>query len=227
MRDDIIATYEHNNTRVSVVRDDCPIHPWVANDMASNLAFWDEDDSYLPWTGNNKAQQRLDTNYQFIESHDDMQAWIDDAKNTHRPFMVFGLTHFDKYGGLVLHTNNNKGVHQNDLENFDGAIFIDEKRFRKYVDSQTQMSDETMTGLMVNVLMGEFESLNCYASGACYGVVVEQRCPLCNQWEQKDSVYGFECLSRQDSPEWKAMLKQMIDGIDTDTMPQAIKQMLS
>lgn len=222
---DTIKVYESGKTRIRIERDENPIHPWILNDMASSLAAWNEDCSYLPYTGNEKAQKKLNEQYQFIESHDDMQAWIDDAKNAHRPYLVFGWTHFDKYGGVVLHTNNNKGVDQNDLEQFDGALFIDEERFREYVDSKTQMSDATMEARMVDVLQAEFDQLNAYASGCCFGFVLEKKCPTCGQWEIKDSVWGYECLQPEGSKEWREMCMAMLENIDSDIVG-ITKQML-
>ena len=118
-----IQQYESGNTRIKIVQDLSPIHPWILNLPASSLAWWnDEYGSYIPLTGNDQVQERLSKDYHFIELHDDMQAWIDDAKNSHRPYLVYGMTHFDKYGGIVLHKDE---IHQDNLMLFDGAIFID------------------------------------------------------------------------------------------------------
>jgi len=200
--------FEAGNTRVIVCVDETAPHPFLLADMSSSLACWgDEYGSFLPDAWNEGTQKRLKKQYQLIESIDDMKTWIDNAKNSHRPYLVYGITHFDKYGGLVLHKDE---VHQDTLEQYDGTIFIDEKRFRKYVDIETQMSDVTMTGLMSNVLQAEFDQLNAWASFCMFGFILEKKCPTCGQWAVQDSVWGFSCLTPDDS----AMLKEMAEHID-------------
>jgi len=212
------------NTRLRVIQDDSPIHPFILEDMASSLACWnDEYGSFLPDTCNEGAQKRLNKQYHLIESIADMQSWFDRAP---QPYLAYGITYFDKYGGLVLHKDvcdKFKGIDQNDLEPYDGAIFIDEKRFCEYVENNPDMTYETMLERMESILRAEFDRLNAWHSLCVFGYLLEKKCPTCGQWEIVDDKWDFYCLTPDHSP----MLKAMAEHLDSDDAEvQEIKKLM-
>jgi hypothetical protein len=192
-----LKRFESGNRRVRVVYDEYSIHPYIAADMPSTLACWNEDQSFLPGAFCERTQNRLDKNYTFIKSREAMKEWLDDAQKSGEPFLVYGVTFFDKYAGLVLHDMdeidgiNNKVVLDDWLNRYEGAIFMDKARFRTYVDSEMSMSDVTMTGLMANILRGDFAELNAWSNDQYFGVILETQCEHCDSWVETDSGWGF------------------------------------
>ena len=76
------------------------------------------------------------------------------------------------------------------------------------------MSANQMVSRMEKILQEDFNMLNCYASGASYGVVHEIKCEYCNMWKVHGSIWGYDTLATEDSEEWKEMLLAMINNFD-------------
>jgi len=223
MSERLFRRWEHGNARVSVYYDECPIHPYIMNDMASTLANFNEDESYLPYAGSKRTEARLRSNYTFIESKDEMKEWIDEQQKSGKPYVVFGFKMFDKYGGLVLHKDFDEWVTNNYgrpgyqdcladwLKSLDGALLINHDRFRRWVDADMQMSDNTMVCLMWNILTKEFAELDAYSWGNCFDVVYETKCQCCNQWVAEKCIGGYYLTGSE-----QEMFESMTEHIPAD-----------
>jgi len=185
--------------------------------MATTLACWNDEEVFLPWTANEETEEKWRKQYGFVESKEDMIEWLDAAEKSGKPYLVYGITIFDKYGGLVLHTEEDLGCQVGSDEWFDkldGAMMIDYARFCKYINSNLSLTEKILDK-MKRVLLEDFAVLNAWSHGSVFSVVKEARCPTCGQWreenEDEDSICGFY-LTDLDSE--KEMFDAMLCNFD-------------
>jgi len=197
--------FESGNTRLRIEYDEVNMHPWLTSDMACNLACWTDDDpgSWLPDACSDSGQVRLNGLYDLIFEESDMEAWIEHQQREGRPFHVCGLRWLDKYGDIVFTSDYLQDVR------YDGAIFIDEKRFRQYC-SQEELTNEQMIEQMKETCKNEYNVLRAWANGQSFGIVWETKCPTCDQWVVKDSVWGF-LFTDSENDMFREMLEHMPD----------------
>ena len=224
MTDIIYKQFTSGSTRITIMLDECAPHPWLWQDMVSSLACWsDWNGSFLPHFHlcDEEKVKKLSERYPPIEDVDDMKKWVTNAKQSDKPYLIYGITYFDKYGGLVLHKDIDI-----DHYNLDGAIFIGYDEFCGQVDGVVGLPDEKVRIRMDEILQSEFDALNAYFSNSIYGWVLEKQCDKCNSWVPADnetnSIRGYYSTSSDDTE----MLRLMAtDWEQTEDIKKIILQM--
>jgi hypothetical protein len=158
-----------------------------------NLACWNEDwGSFLPFK---EASQ-----YDFIKSKEAMKHWLHFTGKCKEAYVAMGIRYLDHYCNDFVPLER---INEDNIDEFDGAIFIDHLRFVQKFALLSRKS-ESMAA-MNELIQDEFNMLRAYISSCVFGFIIEYRFEVCNSWVFKDSMWNFYCLS----PDPKEMYNQM------------------
>lgn len=191
-RINICGTFTEGNKRAIISNVEYPTHPWLKPPVCqSNLACWnDEYGSWLP------DPDLVESDVVIIDSYKMFEKVIKDAQKAGIEPVFYPITHFDKYGGVVLH----KPCNLTQIKKYDGAIFTLKPDYNTVAN-----------------LEYDFNCLNAYMGGGYFEIVTEKQCKECGSWQFQTLVDGFVCTS------WDQRLK-MLENM-CNTLPKGYKSL--
>jgi hypothetical protein len=168
----IYKNFEVGATRVLIIYDPNPTHPWNFSDRASGLAFWREGmwmGSFLP-----HYSKLIDPTMLFTD-RDELASFLDCRRQEKGPYVIKGIRW--RYDQLWI---ADEEFNIND-ETVNGAILTTKDWFQRFVDS-SPMSNKKMLERMDKIVRHNFKDLRAWAEGNVFSYIVEKKCPTCDHW---------------------------------------------